>query len=509
MCTVAGVYWFADQRPPLARLEEQVGDALATLRNRGPDESSVAAVGAHCVMGGNRLIIRGAPGRGAMPFVSRRCTAYYNGEIYNYARWNAGATSDGEVLVPLYEACGLEAFGQLDGEFAIALWDDDQQRLLLARDQFGTKPLYFSLNQDRLLWASSASAINAMEAHPFCAAVKSSVYTSTYAVQEPYTSFAGIWNLPPGHLLSVSPQGVSLSAYHLWEDATQDCTDPTAVFAALETSLTSRMDFQGTIGIPLSGGVDSGIMAFMANKLGIDFHIFSVVEMFGQPTDETPYILERIARLSNARDVTLLRCNRDEYELALAEMYAPDYYDSEKFDGGSICMHTVFTAMRKAGIRVALDGTGGDELFHGYKFRENFQPVAGWPQPWRTRPYFYSLFTSLLDYTAKSDRAGAHFSIECRYPFQSVALMQAAMTMRISPVLKWPLRAFLLERVDYGPPLDADRDKKFGFSLENIDPQRIIRDMQQAWCRRNGLRDLPAQPPRPFPFQIGQPAALL
>ena len=506
MCSIAGAFWFDPKVARSRNAEEMVSSALEVLARRGPDDSSVDAVAQNCVMGGNRLIIRGSATQGRMPFVDGERRAYYNGEIYNFRELTPDSHSDGEAILPAYARWGHDCFKQFDGEFAISVWNGETSTLLLARDHTGTKPLYFSLNPERILWASSASAINRMEPHPFCGDTRSSVYKKTLSVQEPYTSFSGIWLLPPGHYLEVSRHGARLHAYNCWEDASMDRTDVDTLFEILKRSLESRLDYAGVIGIPMSAGIDSGIIAFTADKLGVPYHVFSVVEMFGQPTDEADHIEERIGRLKNVTGVTRLACNEAEYVDALSTIYSPDYYDSAKFDGGSIPMHTVFRAMQREGIRVAIDGTGGDELFHGYRFRDKFKPVNGWPNPWSKTDYFHSLFTSMLDYTAKSDRAGSHFSIEARYPFQSAALVRESFKLRASPILKWPLRQFLLEELPYGEPTSADISGKYGFWLQHRKQRLTVRDMESAWCRANGLDSLPTALPAPFPFQIGSRA---
>lgn len=504
MCSIAGVFWAGAGNPAVHRLEQQVENALRVLVRRGPDESSVLSVSDRCVMGGNRLVIRGGIGTGTMPFRDDRTAAFFNGEIYNFARWQPEAVSDGEAIIPAYRELGLACFGELDGEFAISLWDADTGSLILARDHFGTKPLYLSYDGKRLLWASSPSAINQIEPHAFCYALKSSAHHLMQTAQEPYTSFKGIWLLPPGHILVANAAGVHVYAFHSWADAPGNSTDTSEAFVALERTLRQRLDYDGMLGIPLSGGIDSGIIAFMADRLHIPYHVFSVVETSGRPTAEAPFILERLKRLKPAA-VTLLSCNRAEYERALAEMYQPDYYSCEFFDPGAIPMHTVMHAMRDAGVRVVVEGSGGDELFHGYSFRNEFAPVPGWPRPWRAIRSFYSMYTTLLAWTAKTDRAGGHFSIESRHPFQSVPLARAAMRLLPTESLKWPLRRYLLEQLDYGTPTEADVSLKFGFTLEHEEKTKIVADMQRAWCSANGLARLPNETPLGFPFDIGLP----
>jgi len=504
MCSIAGVYWFGGGKPNNSEMTKMVNGALQILQRRGPDESSVFAPSRDCVVGGNRLIIRGGLGRGSMPFKHGNDALYYNGEIYNYSKWNEKVASDGEVLLPLYNQDKYRAFNQLDGEFAIAMWDDKDKSIVLVRDQFGTKPLYFSLNDKRLLYASSASAINHMERHGFCRSVKGPAYQHAYAVQEPYTSYKGIWQVPPGHILVVNKNEARLWCYNQWSEYVGNSQDTEECFKALKHSLETRMDYPETIGIPMSAGVDSGIISFTAEKLKKRYHIFSLIEIFGQRTDEADDIERRISKLKNHSGVTLIKFGEAQYQKALEDIFQSDYYDSEKFDNGNLLMHAVFDAMKKEKIKVVIDGSGGDELFHGYKFHEDFKPVAEWPKLWKKTHYFYSLFTTLLDYTSKSDRAGAHFSMEARYPFQNVALMKAALKLKTSDLLKWPLREYLINEVNYGIPTEADLRGKFGFSIKNKDKGDMIEDMKHAWCEAHGLKELPESSPLKFPFKIGQ-----
>lgn len=503
MCSVAGVYWFGNNCPGSKSLTGMTESALTCLKSRGPDESSVARVRSNLVMGGNRLIIRGSFGEGSMPLKHGQNLMFYNGEVYNVRNWNKNASSDGEVILPLYDEFGPQAFSELDGEFAISIWDERKESLLLVRDPFGTKPLYFSLNDRRLLWASSASAINEMERHDFCAAVQGPCYKHTLSVQEPYTSYKGIWLIPPGHFLLANNSGVKLGCYNWWDEYFANSDDLTKLFESLERSLESRMDYTETIGIPMSAGIDSGIIAYTADKLKLKYHIFSVTEILGEKTPETDAILERIGHLKNASSVTLLRCNEEQYWDALSEIFLPSYYDSEKFDNGSILRHTVFKAMKKENIRVAIDGTGGDELFHGYPFRNNFRPVDGWPRPWKANNFFYSMFTTLLDYTSKADRAGAFFSIETRFPYQAMDIMKEALKLKYSATLKWPLRKFLIECLDYGEPTDIDLSKKLGFHITTKPQAEMLIDMMRTWCHANKLSSLPTNPPKTFPFRMG------
>jgi len=499
MCSILGVLEFEETFIDKTALLEK---ALTILSNRGPDEQNISEINSYCCMSGNRLIIRGSYGIGSMPFKYNNALCYYNGEIYNYKKWSKGISSDGEIILPLYEKYDVNFLQFIEGEFAISIWDDNKKCLILATDPFGSKPIYFSLSNQKLIWASSESAINEILQHEYCAITKSNTFLHSQSIQTPYTSFSGIWRIPPGHFILANKENVNLYCYNYWKEGSYSSRNTKLLFRELENSLISRLNFNGTIAIPLSAGIDSGIIAFIADRLGIKYHIFSLVEMFGYKTVEAKYIYERLDKLKHAQDITLLSCNETEYWDALSEIYSNDYYISEKYDGGAIPMHTVVKAIHTKGLKVLIDGTGGDELFHGYTFRKDFKPVDEFPMFWK-RNYYYSIPSTLVDFASKSDLAGAHFSIETRYPFLSRNIYSCISNLIINDTLKWPLRKYLLENTHYGKPNEVDRQKKFGFMLERIDRWEVVRDMKLAWLKANKLNDHPNLPALKFPFKIG------
>lgn len=230
--------------------------------------------------------------------------------------------------------------------------------------------------------------------------------------------------------------------------------------------------------------------------------------MFGRPTEETEAIYRRVDQLKNALGISLISCGEEQYLAALDDIYLPDYYDYETFDNGNILVHTLCSEIHKCGLRVMVDGGGGDEIFHGYKFRDDFGRVSGWPPLWDHIPSYYSLYTTLLAWTAKTDRAGGHFSIETRFPYQCVSVLNAAASLRITPTLKWPLREFLLNRTDYAAPSELDLTGKYGFSVKNKDLADIKRDMRAAWRLQQSLQEETFGDPLPFPFEIGRDSFL-
>jgi len=502
MCSILGIYFFKKSIDSL--LIDKIGISLDSLHRRGPDEKYIIQVSNNCIMAGNRLAIRTAINNDTMPFQYKEHVCIYNGEIYNYKNWSKSANNDGEIILPAFIKQGFSVFKEFDGEFAISIYDKKKNRIILARDQFGTKPLYFALDNECIIWASSANAIHLIKNQIICQSVKSSVYHHTMSVQEPYTSYSNIWLLPPGHLLTINFDEIFFSAFNKWNEGTYNSDDCSELFKSVEDSLLHRLKHTDTIAIPMSGGIDSGIIAFYADKIGVPYEIFSVIEMLGEEIKETKYINKRIERLKNAKKVNLIKVGYDTYNEALQNIYLPNYYDSAFFDSGAIPTYALYKTINERKIKVAIDGVGGDELCHGYKFRDQFTSLDNWPKNWEKCNYYYSLYTTLLNYTQKSDRAGGFFSIESRFPFQTVSIYNAAKNLQITNELKWPLRKYLLEFLDYGESLKIDRNLKVGFSLKNAESINVIEDMQKAWLKANNLREMPIRLPNPFPFTIAK-----
>ena len=502
MCSIVGFLGFGGTQAN-SDVEVRMNLALRLMERRGPDQVAVVSVSPECMLGGNRLIVRGDQNVGAMPFSDGSTTAFYNGEIYNSHKWT-DSPCDGCAILPAYAEHSIRFASEFDGEFAISLWDDRTGHLLLARDVFGTKPLFFAIDSSRLIWASSETALSAMAgSFGLCRAVRGPAYQHTYAIQEPYTSYAGIWQLPPAHYLMASRDSVEVGPYFTWDSETYELeTHADELEESLWSALRTRLNHSDKVAIPMSSGIDSGIIAFAAEALGCAYHIFSVVSIFGRPTVEAHSIRERVSRLTNCADITLIDFTVDDYERAMSKMYTDSYHTSEYYDNGALLTHAVMERIADAGIRVVIDGTGGDELFDGYDFRADFAAPDGWPRPWRKRS-LYSIFTTLLAYTSKVDRAGAYFSLEPRFPFQSRSLAEAALR-RAGHTKKAPLREFLLQRLPYGEPLAPDICGKYGFSMRGCDLKSIRARMRREWCFAHGLERPPGAPPVKFPMAIGR-----
>ncbi|MBM4124502.1 MAG: asparagine synthetase B, partial [Nitrospira sp.] len=206
MCGIAGQVT-ADRRPVEARVIAAMG---ASLRHRGPDDQGLFVQG-HVGLAHRRLSVLDVSPAGRQPMSNEAGTIQivFNGEIYNYEELRRGLRSkptfrsrtDTEVLLHLYEEQGLGCFSLLRGMFAVAIWDGPNQRLVLARDRLGKKPLFYAVDHLGLRFASELKALLVEGAVPAVDPVAIHHYLTFQYIPTPRTIFQGIRNLPPGHVL--------------------------------------------------------------------------------------------------------------------------------------------------------------------------------------------------------------------------------------------------------------------------------------------------------------------
>jgi asparagine synthase (glutamine-hydrolysing) len=341
-------------------------------RHRGPDDSGVAQCG-RVVLGNTRLAIIDTSAAGHQPMHDSETGNWitYNGETYNFKelRRELGgewvSNTDTEVMLRAYGKWGVDAFRRLRGMFALAIWDNQQKRLILARDPLGIKPLYYYATSDQLVFASELRALLASELVPrrlSSAGVDS--YLANGSVAAPLTIVDGVGQLLPGHYLDVAaPAKFKDIEFALTRSEQVPKSRDEAVAGlreVLEESIKLHLVSDVPLGVFLSGGMDSSALVALMSRISARRpKTFSVV--FEEPTfTESPFsraVATRFEtdheeiRLSEDR---LLRLLRD----ALSSM------DQPTMDG--INTFVVSQAVKNAGFTVALSGLGGDELFAGY-----------------------------------------------------------------------------------------------------------------------------------------------
>ncbi len=349
------------------------------LRHRGPDDQGVHSdVRAGVTIGMRRLSIIDVQG-GHQPLANEdgAVWAVCNGEIYNYRELRAAlesrghrfaSGSDTEVLVHLYEEYGEDLVHALDGMFAFAVWDATRSRLLLGRDRFGEKPLFVRERSGELLFASELTALRAADSSldELEPAAIDAFFVFAY-VPGPGTIVRGIRQLAPGHLLSWERGGAV--AERAWWAPGSERVEPRESFEAalaetrelFERSVRRRMISDVPLGVFLSGGVDSTLVASAAAEASSTrLKTFTVGYDTGQ-VNETAQAARTAQRLgSEHHEVTL--SSQEVGELAPKLLAGTD---QPLGDRALLPLHALSRFARPR-VTVALGGEGADELFGGY-----------------------------------------------------------------------------------------------------------------------------------------------
>ncbi|MGB0111216.1 MAG: asparagine synthase (glutamine-hydrolyzing), partial [Terriglobales bacterium] len=371
MCGIAG---FVGGRSDTARAEE-VRRMCQTIVHRGPDEEGIYLRGP-VGFGIRRLSIIDVSG-GRQPIHNEDQTIWvvFNGEIYNFPELRAGLEqkghkfythSDTEVIVHLYEDLGAECIKKLRGMFAIALYDERKQSLLLARDRLGKKPLYYALDGSRLYFGSEIKAILAVAPH-LAEVDPEGVLQFFYFdyIPDPHTAYRRIHKLRSGHLLEFENGSVRVEQY--WDlpeygtnqiGSEEECLDE--LERRLADAVRIRLISEVPLGALLSGGVDSSIVvALMARASSSPVKTFSI-----------GFENEDFSELQYAR-IVAKRFGTDHHEMVVK----PNLWETlqkltgmmeEPFGDSSMVPTYHVSAMARKHVTVALAGDGGDELFAGY-----------------------------------------------------------------------------------------------------------------------------------------------
>ena len=365
MCGIAGL---VGRGAETAAGEAAVAEAVECLRHRGPD-----AIGTRtfpgCVLGHTRLRIIDLRAEGDQPMANEDGGVWvvFNGEIYNFAELRAellGAghrfrsSTDTEVLVHLYEECGLDMAARLRGMFAFAVWDNRRRRLLLVRDRLGIKPLYYRATHDGLAFASELRVLD-REGDSIDPAGLAG-YLRLGWVQGPGTMLTGVSELPAGHRLTWQDGATDVTQWWSVPDREPGAPAPSTeeLAVALREAMRVHLVADVPVGLFLSSGVDSVVLARLAAELSPSIHTYTVG--FGTPDDESAEAATIAARLGLPH--TLIPVSDAEARQALDPFTAG--MDQPSVDGLNSWL--IARAVREAGLVVALSGVGGDELFAGY-----------------------------------------------------------------------------------------------------------------------------------------------
>lgn len=346
----------------------------ASLRHRGPDDQGLYVKG-HVGLAHQRLSILDLSRAGHQPMANEAGSVWVvlNGEIYNYEELRERLRSprtfrsrtDTEVLLYLYEDYGLACLSMLRGMFAFAIWDEAAQRLVLARDRLGKKPLFYSLEDGSLSFASELKALLVGGPVPAVDPIALHQYLTYQYIPTPLTIFKGIRKLQPGHVLVYEQGKVSESAYWSlnYQDKCQGRTEEgiKEEFVSLLTeSVKLRLASDVPLGAFLSGGVDSSsVVAVMSRLMSQPVKTFSI-GFKEEAFNELPFAREVAAQFRTDHHEFIVEPAVVEILPALVRVYDEPYADSS-----AIPTYYVSQLSRQF-VTVVLNGDGGDELLAGY-----------------------------------------------------------------------------------------------------------------------------------------------
>ncbi len=362
-----------------------------SLAHRGPDGSGQRVSNGVGLVHTRLSIIDVSTGQQPLSNEDGSVWITFNGEIYNYAELRRDLVarghqfrtqSDTEVIVHLYEELGADLVTKLNGMFAFAIHDENKQRVVLARDHFGIKPLFYSIDNDSLIFGSEIKSV--------VAGLGRSWRTTTAAVQEyllfrsigqDRSFFDGVHRLPPASV-AVWERG-SLSIHEYWSPPTPQPDGALTFDQAvdqleehLETAVRSQLMSEVPLGTYCSGGVDSGLTSlYSARQMTSQLQTFSV-GFSDTEWDETPLAMDTARRIGSNHRV--LTADPAEFLRVLPKLI---WHHDEPLGHPNSVLIALLSEFARRHVTVVLTGEGSDELFGGYP-RHHIAQITGLAKRW-------------------------------------------------------------------------------------------------------------------------------
>lgn len=375
MCGITG---FFNLNERVSR--ETIQQMTNVLQHRGPDGGAVyLSENEHYSLGHRRLSFLDLSEQGEQPMKdnSGKAIITFNGEIYNFlelkqelADYPFQTNTDTEVILAGYQKWGIEVIQHLEGMFAFALLDETKDQLFLVRDRFGIKPLYYTIQDNKLLFASELKAIHVSNK------VSKEIDFSSFAdyfvyryIPSPKTIWKGIQKLAPAHYVGIDLSNLEAELHEYWElDGSLNQKDANAsqkVGELLNESVRKCTIADVPIGSFLSGGYDSSALVNYMCEQGQQPNTFSIgFSKWERSEDQFAQIVANHLNVKNDSVVA------DEKSLELVNLM-PDVYDEPIADISIVPTYMVSKLARQR-IKAVVSGEGADELFGGYTWQHDF-----------------------------------------------------------------------------------------------------------------------------------------
>jgi asparagine synthase (glutamine-hydrolysing) len=389
MCGFAGILNDSKLSP-----KHHVATIASCVSFRGPDSTGVKIFNEYFESSEtgnnafffNRLAIIDLDARADQPFENDRYLLLFNGEIYNYKQLRQKlegygtsfrTTSDTEVLFYLLIRFGKEALSLLNGMFSLFFIDKAQGKFILSRDRLGIKPMYYAQYGSSLAFGSELKSVLRLHERRFDISARSvEMYLWMQYIPTPYTPFEGIFKLPPGHYIEGTidelKAGVQFQSKSFWDAyefliQTEVASDPDELEDILKESLASQLNADVPLGLFLSSGIDSSLLASLVHKyFSFDrvFNFFTIAFRENTAKDESLDAQQFIQGFKNANLKNhLLTIDPSVIGAKLESLYQ---YVDEPFADSAVLLNWAISEKAREHVTVVISGDGADELFWGY-----------------------------------------------------------------------------------------------------------------------------------------------
>lgn len=378
MCGIAGKFSFKKNQQ---EQETIVSSMIDVLQNRGPDGMGIVSC-SNITLGHTRLAILDLTSKAAQPMhdEASRFFIVYNGEVYNFkelreelikAGYGFFSTSDTEVVLKSYIHWGHECFGRFNGMFALAIWDNLNSELILARDRFGKKPLYYYLFPDfSISFASTLTSL--IKDHDIPLKISKEAINCFLAlgyILTPLSFIEGVKKLEPSHYLRIDFKSKRIEKIKYWDYGKYFYTktkEPEKeicekVYFFLKEAVKKRMVSDVPLGVFLSGGIDSSSVVKIMKEYNSEVSAFSIG--FDDPNYDELFYTKKIANAVFLKNHFYKILSTKEVPQEMFSMF--DVFD-EPFADTSLVPMMLLSKFTRSKITVALSGDGGDEIFGGY-----------------------------------------------------------------------------------------------------------------------------------------------
>lgn len=369
MCGIAGIFGEG-----AVQHTDAVRRMVEAVIHRGPDDEGLfVSPSGNCVLGHRRLAVLDISDAASQPMVSAdgHRVLVYNGECYNYRELRNGlfksgesvsSSGDTEVVLRLLVRDGISLLPRMNAMFALAFWDEREQTLLLARDRYGQKPLYFTRIGRMVIFASEVRSLLASGLVPRKVDLHAiHGYLAYGAVQEPYTIVSRVSILRPGSYMQLALDGTEEPEPYWAHSIKKQSVSPPDLRASFVSAVERHLISDAPLGLFLSGGIDSSaVLAAAARSSRSGVKTLTLVFPEQPHQSEAEYAKQMAAFVGTDHTEIPISGN----DLLKLLPHALDAMDQPTSD--AINTYIVSYAAHQAGLKVALSGLGGDELFGGY-----------------------------------------------------------------------------------------------------------------------------------------------